>query len=523
MRNNPMPICRSLLVMLIATLALISQPLAEGSVEGRVVSSSNGQPLRNCRVHLLNSNGRVVAQTDREGKFVFPKVSPGSYRLSASRTGYMDRTLPQLVTVVPSDQVSNVEIRLPPYGAITGRILDEVGDPVDHARVWAFRQICSRGRMGWERQSLNFETNDRGEYRIANLKPGRYLVQAYDPNGLRSDATSVYIPTFHPSTHEQEMAAAVELGLSAEIGGIDIGLLKVERPLSSAKVKGTVIGVRTDSQVVVSVTALPVDGRFSYLSAGTTAKAPDYDFELSLPPGSYVIHGNVYSGAPEAYGRVSVNVAADTPGVVLHMSQAPEVTGQIRVAERGAPLALDDARVTLTRYSGADTENVSLTCDAAGKCAPQILRPGQYAVSLRSIPDGSYVQRITFGGQDVSRGFFEVSDSGLLEIILSRMGGKVSGTVLGSGGTSVGFANVILASAQEGSCPIKQLVGLDGGFQFTNLSPGRYTVFPSQEMDDEPWQEPDYLKRRGISVAELTVAPGETINVQLHGVSAKDF
>ena len=134
------------------TLAAQSNPGA-ASVEGHVFNSVTSAPLRKATVVLTapTSQIRLVADTDAEGRFQFIGLPPGTYRLSASRTGFLDRPTRRPIPLGPNDQVTDAEIRLPPQSVITGHVLDEDGEPVDRARVGVFKQIYHNGSRQWDR------------------------------------------------------------------------------------------------------------------------------------------------------------------------------------------------------------------------------------------------------------------------------------------------------------------------------------------------------------------------------------
>lgn len=61
-----------------------------GSIEGRIVSSSNGQALQGAIVRIVNSVQR--AETQRDGTFVLRNLQPGDYELEVSYFGFAPRT-----------------------------------------------------------------------------------------------------------------------------------------------------------------------------------------------------------------------------------------------------------------------------------------------------------------------------------------------------------------------------------------------------------------------------------------------
>ena len=525
---------RLLLAGLISAFALAAQPNpGAGSIEGHVFNSLTGAPLRKATVVLttpptMTSQIRLGADTDAEGRFQFIGLPPGTYRLSASHTGFLDRPTRRPIPLGPNNQVTDAEIRLPPQSVIAGHILDEDGEPVDRARVGVFKQIYRDGSKQWDRLNT-VETNDTGEYRFPNLTPGRYLLQAYNlrpqiDNRYGNPPKMFYVPAYYPNAPSQQQALPVEVGMGAEVRGIDIHLFKLSRP-PSVHVRGKVTGLPPDSQIVVSVSLLPADGGL-FGGGNTLAGPPDYAFDLSAPPGQYTIFGNVYSGGPEAYGTGGLTVTGDVAGVVLAMSPAPDLTGRVSLAESGGKVNLQGVSVALTRRSSSLVSEVrSDASDAAGKFVfPKPISPGHYAiVNVRAIPDGCFVREVKFGVQEISWDDFEISASSQLEIVLSNTAGKIAGSVLDADGKPFPGSSVTLIPPDGKSRPMRQPVDDDGNFQFTGVRPGKYKLFAWEEVDDDLWQDPEFRKKYENRATEITVDPSETQNTQLRVIVAEEM
>ena len=67
-----------------------------GRIEGKTVHALTGSPVRRANVLLRRAETQpqqgtqpIAASSDEEGKFVFENVEPGTYRLSAERTGFL--------------------------------------------------------------------------------------------------------------------------------------------------------------------------------------------------------------------------------------------------------------------------------------------------------------------------------------------------------------------------------------------------------------------------------------------------
>ena len=520
----------------VSVCTLVAQPKpGTGSIEGHVFNSLTSAPVRKATVNLTAPQIRLVADTDAAGRFEFTGLPPGTYRLSGSHAGFLDHLARRPILLGVDDHVTDAEIRLPPQGSISGRVLDEDGEPVDPASVLIFKQIYLDGRKQWDGISVNAFVNDAGEYRIPNLTPGRYLLQAFDrrprvdsrygdrDQPVKPQAYSV--PTYYPNVPSEQAASPVEVAVGGEVRGIDIHLVKLVRARQpSVHVRGKVAGVPPDSQIVISVALVPAD-RSSY-AGYASARPPDYAFDASVSPGDYTIRANVYSAGPEAYGTGSLTVTGDLSDVVLTMSPAPEVTGQISLAESGAKVNLQGLRVALRSSIAFGSYSVSeVQSDAAGKFVfDKSIRPGRYAIaSVRSIPDGCFVREIRLGGQDVSTDDFEILASGQLEIVLSNTAGTIAGSVSDADGKPFPVSSVTLIPSDGKSRPAKQSVDDDGNFKFTALRPGKYKLFAWEEVDNDLWQDPEFSKKYENRATQVNVGPSEAQKAQLRVIAAEEM
>src|SRR5262249_15242028 len=122
--------------------------------------------------------------TDALGRFVFLEL-PGlkGYTLTATRLGFVDASYGQTTSSGPVGAIdlkdgqwfSRANMSMFKPGAIGGRVLDERGDPVVGIYVGVLGQQLVSGTMRLL-AGPGAKTDDRGEYRIAGLMPGRYLV-----------------------------------------------------------------------------------------------------------------------------------------------------------------------------------------------------------------------------------------------------------------------------------------------------------------------------------------------------------
>ena len=154
-------------------------------VQGRVVQEPGGQGIRKVKIMLIGGSGQrhepYEAVTDETGLFRVQDVEPGSYRVQLQRSGYAasgKANRNSTIQVNGGQDTKGLVFHMLEAGVITGKIIDLEGDPLRGVGVTATASggratIRNRGQMG------NAASNDLGEYRIADLPPGKYIVQAW--------------------------------------------------------------------------------------------------------------------------------------------------------------------------------------------------------------------------------------------------------------------------------------------------------------------------------------------------------
>lgn len=155
-------------------------------IAGVVVSSTTGLPLARSRVSVYdarNPRNEAWMVTREDGRFAFDHLPAGKYSLQGARRGFIPSAYEQheqystaIVTGAGGD-TENLTLRLVPEAAITGKILDESGEPVRNAGVRLFRQ---NHHLGFNRVTpFQFApADDQGSYEFVGLPPGTYFLGA---------------------------------------------------------------------------------------------------------------------------------------------------------------------------------------------------------------------------------------------------------------------------------------------------------------------------------------------------------
>jgi len=165
----------------------LPQQTGTGRIKGRVVDAQTGSAVARARVRIMGQPGLPSpVSTDESGGFEFVNLPPGRFALSAERVGYAAASYPERaqtlrggnrpVMVADHETVTGLVIPLHRGAAITGRVVDARGDPMEFAQVQVLR-VPAQGR-GTPMPRGGAGTNDLGEFRVAKLEPGSYVLLA---------------------------------------------------------------------------------------------------------------------------------------------------------------------------------------------------------------------------------------------------------------------------------------------------------------------------------------------------------
>ena len=184
------------------------QTQSTGSLTGRIVRSGDGAPLARVDVRADPTSGPEarMAVSDAEGRFHMADLPAGLWTLTMSKAGYLrlksgQRTPQQSAKAIRISPAQNTEFdaAMIPGSAITGYIVDELGDPVAGIAVEALRARVVDGQRRLDVVARD-QTDDLGAYRLHSLARGQYFVSARLRVGSpeQSSGPTNALPTFYP-------------------------------------------------------------------------------------------------------------------------------------------------------------------------------------------------------------------------------------------------------------------------------------------------------------------------------------
>lgn len=524
-----------------------TKPEERCTLEGAVQSMA-GEPLKKVNLILRGANPSpgatrltYMAVSDAAGHFLIQDVEPGNYNLSADRSGFVTQQYgakgPSIagtrLTLTKSQKLKDLDFKLTPQGVITGRVLDEDGDPVQNVSIQLVRSMYFRGRKQWM-PSSGANTNDLGEYRIFGVAPGRYLLSAtYRLNMFSMEQTvggptEAYAPTYYPAAAAPDMAAAIEVTPGAQLRGMDVRLQKTR----TVDVRGRVTGFSPTAQMVMIRLQPKSDVYMMYMPQGmATPFNESGDFVIpNVVPGSYVITAMMSQDGKSLSARAPLEVGnAPIRGVSLQLEPGASINGRIGIEGTGTPAP--NVRVSLQPHSvtmfGPGVQGGLVKEDRSFSLSN--VQPDSYQIRVMGLPDGGYVKSVRFGDNDVTDAPLDLTSgvpAGELSVTIAMSAAQLTGSVQNEKNDPVtnGFVVLIPEGKRREIDTSHSTTNTDqyGNYSLKGVAPGEYRLFAFDNIDAGSYQDPEWLKPFESKGERLSIKENDQKTVQLKLVVTKD-
>jgi protocatechuate 3,4-dioxygenase beta subunit len=524
--------------------------------------------------------------TDDRGKFSFQSLEDGSYTLQVQANGYVPQTYGQRyatgpgtpITVSAGQPVKDLTVSLTPAANLSGRIRDDSDQPLVNVPVQLLRSTYSFDGQRTFQSAGTVQTNDRGEYRLYWVNPGRYYLLAGRPSAGTSPLAAMMVSAlgggsnaagnppppvpgyaFYPGVAEIGSARTIDLAPGADLQSADIVLPAKPKTYS---IRGKLIDSRTGQTPprasVVATTQTP--GTTSNIAEPAPTRnynAATGMFEIrDLQPGTYWITGVVRDLMPngpgagpqtQAIGMIPVTVASsDVDGIVVNAIPAGTVTGRIRVdGQLPANMTVDRLRIQLSpvgtsaelfqsmRAMAGNFSNSPARTSADGAFRLDNVVPGEYRIDISGFPvaggnavarigSNAFIREARFDGADVLNSplRFSGGSSGILDVVIAVGGGQINGTLTDVRSQPVPNARVVIVPERgRHRFHLYRVSTTDqnGRFSLTTVPPGDYRVYSWESIEENVWFDRDLLARfeaRGRAV-HVTETSTETIDVRI--------
>jgi len=536
--------------------AIAQLPIAE--IEELVISVSGD-------VAVVSKSAPPI-MTDSLGRFAFDNLQPGTYKLIFASNGYARQDYGQrgagaagIPIVLNAGQAkSDIVMRMSQVSAVGGRITDSSGFPIAGVPVQLFRFAYDETGQRKVQRAASTLTDDRGDYRIFHLSPGRYYLNAGNlpgqtgangpsldllNQGLSPNANSNRIPekytlSYYPGVDDANSAAPIDVPSGADLSGLNMSL----RVQQAYRVRGNVVDSRTgqppaSANITLSVQTLdPRDFKSVYITVNYNAA--DGTFELKdVSSGSYTISATLpnpasqnlppnfsnmssaeqsalltvmssaSASAPRASAAINV-VNSDVDGLQLKPSPGGIIAGRFS-SDQDASMPAPEftfLRIQLKAVDGmapATPNGItaqSRPAGADGTFRIDNLWPGEYRLALAGLPAGYYVKEARLGELDLLNGNFRYlgTDTRMLDVLISPRTGQIDGTVTNSQGQPVPGALVVLVPERNRDrAELFRPVTADpsGHFNIAAVAPGDYKLSAWEYIEPYAFFDRELLKQ----------------------------
>jgi hypothetical protein len=522
------------LLTCVPAIAQSADPQAKPAIEGTVASAVNGQLLPHAVViaRNLKKNGEItLTRADDNAHFAFDRLEPSSYQLTASKPGYYTddhKTLMQLVVdLAAGAQVKDVLVRLMPLAVIFGRIVDESNEPVRKVEVRLLSLDHYRGRQTLSTMNTAI-SDDRGEYRMFDVRPGSYyLLAEYNVSGelkrtigtlpAKSSVTDIaYPPTLYPGTSDLPQAQKLVVNAGDEVHA-DFAMF----PIQAVSIQGRVVNGLNGRGVAAPAVVAYWGTNTSVMVRSADIQEKDNRFEIrGIGPGTYTLRTTFVEDGENFSDERTLEIGSEGMRNLL-IAPLPDfdVIGHVKVENMrystwipSVEFASVGAKVGSIFRVGTERPDLHFTAK---------LHPGdQYKVNVPNLPQDFYLKSVQVAGHEVANTDVIIGGRHTpVDLLLSAAGGHIEGATLNDKKEAVGGSYVLLVpDAEKINADLIRSLRADakGKFVLPGVAPGNYKLFAFEDIEiNEIMNQPELLKAYDVNAQLVKVEEGGKYTVEI--------
>lgn len=535
------------MISLLALAMLLQAPAAQdvkpANLEGTVTHAASQTAIRKAKVtlSLIGSDQTQSAETGDDGKYTIKDVKPGRYRLSAEKTGYQataygarspGESLGQTLRVDAGAALTGLNIALAKQGVIAGKVTDSDGEPVPKTLVLAMNTMYANGKkVRLPTGTLPVITNDLGEYRIAQLPPGKVIVCAVlegsyqpqlNPKDVKTGVEEALANTCFPSVAAMAEATPIEIKDASEVPGIDVRLNKVK----TVTFTGEIAGVPPSTSSVTYLSLVPKDagpmGRV--LGPRSLLQGADGRFTFkNVPPGSYILQTLPTGLGNTAYVvKSSIEIGEQPLEKVTIQAATPfEVKGHL-TAEPSPELKLGAIKIVAVPADDIVATFAMSSAAESGDFVLGNLVAGRYRLAFTGTPPTHYVKEIKLGEKALEGDEADITNAATpISISLGLATAEVGGVVQNDKGEPVPSVNVGLVGNPRKAFRVKMTrTDQNGLFKIPNVAPGEYLIVSLDQLEAGALEDEEFLKPLLSKARKITVRESGPQNLELRVIPA---
>jgi protocatechuate 3,4-dioxygenase beta subunit len=494
-------------------------------VAGTIVSAAGGNPLARARVSIVDAANPQNVQsmiTSEDGRFEFKQVAPGKYSLQGAKRGFISAAYNQheeystaIVTGAGFDTESFV-LRLAPSAVISGKILDESGDPVRHATVSLYREDRRLG-VGRIIRSRVDSTDDQGAYEFTRLDTGSYFIsvtakpwyathplaspQAGTENLPPADRTFdlAYAITYYGDATEPDDASPIPVRGGDRLQA-DIHLTPAPALHLLFHVPEGQDGVRTPIFYKPSF-----DGMEIVQAASMQSVSPGLWEVTGVAAGRYTVSMRGNGRGEQANSEMDLTqdgqeLDASKMEPAGHIKATVQLLGATTLPPR-LGIALRNSKTRIVAWEEVNAKN---------EIEFQGVAPGKYEVLAFAQTQTFSVVRVSSKNSETSGHILNVAPGSSDTVSLSLVGGAVNveGFARRAGKAAPGAMVVLVPKDPDSHRELfrRDQSDQDGSFKLQSVIPGAYTIVAIENGWDLDWSRPGVIAHYGKHAKAVTVS-----------------
>jgi protocatechuate 3,4-dioxygenase beta subunit len=487
-------------------------------IQGTVVDLLTGRALSGVQVTL----GETLTLTDGAGRFALQAVSASAaVPLSFAHSGYV-RT-----SVIADPQNRNIVVGLTRAGAVSGRLTDERGDPLEGIQVQLYRRTFDEHGAEGVMEAFSARTNDRGEYRLYWVTPGTYYASAKlnDPQDSVGNSNAPvryrYSNTYYPGVGDIADAVRLTVTTGSDLNGIDWSLRSALR--TEFSISGRVIDSRTGQGGGSTITLAKL------MAGGSNSAVLNADAEgmftfKDVAPGKYWLGASSQQVQGEAGAAAQIEITVtnqNLEGVTLTMTPGTTISGRVTLEGPFANIVSETVGVILQPLASTSTPPFQRIQPDGTFMIPSVL-PGPYRLVM-SLPPDYFVREARMGPIDVLAQTLVVAEAaaGPLQIVISSNSGQLDGIVVDSRRQPLaGIEAVLIPDRQRDrkDLYLKTRTDAQGQFSLQAIPPGTYKLFAWERLEQY-----GYFDFSVVQQAETQATPVRVIELSKQTIEVRSI
>jgi protocatechuate 3,4-dioxygenase beta subunit len=508
-------------------------PPGTSTLRGQVVAADTGLPLRKAQVRIFAAEIREnrMATTDGDGRYEFKEVRAGRYTISANKGSYVGLSygqqrpadVPKPLQILDNQTVERVDLALPRGTVITGRIVDEFGEPMSDVQIAPQRYEFVRGQRRLTPAGRSATTDDMGEFRLFGVPPGQYYLSAtwHSTGQMNAEDKTAYAPMYFPGTDNPAQAQRLTLAAGQQISDVVMAL----KPMKATRISGT--AMTSDGRPMIgSVMAMSANGFGFNVTSGAGIRQ-DGTFLLSgVAPGEYTLRAQVFgaSGPGETATMKITATGEDIDGVQLIGAKPSTGIGRVILDPAEAAAVPPGLMFMVMPLDPGDMPMGSAPARLADDGSFELKSsPGRMRINMMG-PGGWMIRAIRVGGTDVTDAgldFKANEDITGIEIELTHKLTVISGLVTNARGEAVkDYSAIAFAQDREKWKVVNRYQGVgrpdqDGRFKISGLPASDYYIIALDKIDPGQMGDPEFLDAIRAKATPITIHDGETRTIDL--------